>query len=117
MRNFRELDIWKESILIAKEVYLLMASILTDEKFGLISQIKRNVVYISPNIAECCSRKSDKYFARFLEISLGSYYELETQLILCLEFQFITNEKFQIIDTRVKLIQRKIASFIHHLNQ
>ena len=117
MRNFRELDIWKESILIAKEVYLLMSSIPTDEKFGLISQIKRNVVSISSNIAEGCSRKSDKDFARFLEISLGSCYELETQLILCLEFQFITNEKFQNIDTQVKLIQRKIASFIHHLNQ
>lgn len=116
MRNFRELEIWREFINITKEVYLLLKLIPEEEKYGLISQIKRSSVSIPSNIAEGCAKKSDKEFARFLEISLGSSYELETQLILCREFQFIMDGDFLSIQSRLQIIQKKIASFIKHLN-
>lgn len=78
MRNFRNLDIWKGARKRTKEVCLLMKLVPDDEKIGLTSQIKRSSVSIASNIAEGSSRKSNKDFSRFLEINLGSCYEIET---------------------------------------
>ncbi len=82
MRNFRELEVWKESIEIVKKVYSITNAFPSNEKFGLVSQMNRCRVSIASNIAEGCSRKSEIDFARFLEISIGSSFELETQLII-----------------------------------
>jgi four helix bundle protein len=83
MRNFRTLLIWQKSIAIATDVYFFAASLPQEEKFGLRSQITRAAVSMASNIAEGCSRKSDKELAHFLEIALGSSFELETQLLIC----------------------------------
>ena len=116
MRNFRELDIWNLSRDLVKEVYLLMKSMPDEEKFGLTSQIKRSAVSIPSNIAEGCAKKSNKDFSRFLEISLGSCYELETQLILCSDLELISEkliiEKIELTQT----IEKKITSFIKYLS-
>lgn len=83
MRNFRNLQIWQKAIEIATDVYSFAASLPTEEKFGIRSQITRAAVSMPSNIAEVCSRKSDKELAHFLEIALGSSFELETQLLIC----------------------------------
>jgi len=83
MRNFRKLIIWQKAIEITTDVYYFAASLPIEEKFGLRSQITRASVSMPSNIAEGCSRRSDKENAHFLEISLGSSFELETQLIIC----------------------------------
>ncbi len=83
MRNFRNLLIWKKSIEITTDVYFFSVSLPIEEKFGIRSQITRAAVSIPSNIAEGCSRKSDKEYAHYLEISLGSSFELETQLMIC----------------------------------
>lgn len=67
---------------LVEAVYLLSGQLPDTEKFGLQSQIRRSTVSIPSNIAEGCGRASDKEFARFLEIALGSAFELETQLII-----------------------------------
>ncbi len=82
MRNFRELDVWKLGIGLPKKVYQLTASLPEEEKYGLISQMRRASVSIPSNVAEGCSRSSNKEFIRYLEISLGSSFELETLLLL-----------------------------------
>ena len=82
MRNFRTLNIWQEGIAIVKQVYRLAELLPVEEKYGLRSQICRSVVSIPSNIAEGCSRNSQIDFKRFLEIALGSSFELETQLII-----------------------------------
>jgi len=102
MRNFRELEIWNLSRGLVKEVYVLMKDMPVEEKFGLTSQIKRSAVSIPSNIAEGCAKKSNKDFSRFLEISLGSCYELETQLILCLDIELISENA---IEEKIILIQ------------
>lgn len=68
---------------IAADVYFFAASLPTEEKFGIRSQVTRAAVSMASNIAEGCSRKSDKELAHFLEIALGSSFELETQLLIC----------------------------------
>lgn len=116
MRNFRELDIWNLSRDLVKEIYLLMKYMPDEEKFGLTSQIKRSAISISSNIAEGCAKKSNKDFSRFLEISLGSCYELETQLILCSDVELISEK---IIEEKIILIQtieKKTTAFINYLS-
>ena len=79
MRNFREYDIWIDGIQLVNDVYDLVDNFPSNEKFSLSSQITRSAVSIPSNISEGASRNSEKDFARFLEISLGSSFELETQ--------------------------------------
>ena len=100
MRDFRQLNIWQEGLTIVKHVYRI-AELLPDvEKYGLKSQICRSAVSIPSNIAEGCSRSSQLEFKRFLEIAIGSSFELETQLILIEELSLVPkNETAEIIDT------------------
>ena len=81
MRNFRTLNIWQEGIAIVKQIYRLAEWLPVEEKYGLKSQICRSAVSILSNITEGCSRNSQIDFKRFLEIALGSSFELETQLL------------------------------------
>lgn len=80
--NFRELNIWKNAIIIAQDSYVLTSKLPVEERFSLVSQINRSAVSIPSNIAEGAGRTSNKEFSHFLSVSLGSAYELETQLIL-----------------------------------
>jgi four helix bundle protein len=80
MRNFREYDVWIDAMKLVNKIYDNVDNFPRDERFGLISQITRSAVSIPSNIAEGASRISEKDFGRFLEISLDSAYELETQL-------------------------------------
>ncbi len=82
MRNFRELEVWKDLRKLVKEIYLITKQLPQEEKYGLISQINRCVISIPANIAEGSSKYSQKDFVRFLQVSLGSAYELESHLIL-----------------------------------
>ena len=93
MRNFKDLEIWQNSIELVKEIYKLTKDLPNAEKFGLISQMNRCSISIPSNIAEGCSKDSQKDFIRFLQISLGSAFELETQLEICIELGFIKREE------------------------
>lgn len=79
MHKYKELIVWQKSRLLVKDVYDLMNVLPEDEKFGLISQIKRAAVSMVSNIAEEAGRSSDKDFIRFLDIANGSAFELEAQ--------------------------------------
>lgn len=112
MRNFRTLDIWKNGIEIVKQIYVLSEQLPSEEKFGLRSQITRAAVSIPSNIAEGCSRHSEVEFKRFLEISMGSLFEVETQLIISRELDFISNDElkpiFDLLNKEAKMINSLI---------
>ena len=74
VHNFRELKIWKESLVLVKNVYLLTSKLPKDEKFGLVSQINRCAVSIPSNIAEGSGRTTEKEFLYFLNIAISSSY-------------------------------------------
>ncbi|GAB4159855.1 MAG: four helix bundle protein [Winogradskyella sp.] len=112
MRDFRKLDIWTDAISLVKHVYKLIEELPEEEKFGLKSQISRCVVSIPSNIAEGCAKDSQKDFVRFLQISLGSAFELETHLIICVELCFI-NENARIIED-VHVLQKRINALIKY---
>lgn len=78
MHRFKDLEIWKKSRLFCSEIYNVTAHFPSEEKFGITNQLRRASVSIPSNIAEGAARNSSKDFARFLEIAIGSAYEIET---------------------------------------
>ena len=112
MNNFKELNIWKDAMQMAKDIFVLTKQFPADEKFGLISQINRSVVSIPSNIAEGCGRSSKKEFRHFLAVALGSSYELETQLILAQSFGYINEEKLKELQTEINKNQKMTAKLM-----
>ncbi|MGB3006981.1 MAG: four helix bundle protein [Chitinophagaceae bacterium] len=88
MRNFKEIKVWQKGFQIAVNSFKITESFPQQEKFGLSLQINRAGVSIPSNIAEGSSRTSDKDYNRFIEISLGSSFELETQLLIAKEVKY-----------------------------
>ena len=115
MRNFREYDIWKNAIEIAKEIYLMTEQFPHAEKYGLISQIQRASVSIASNIAEGASRESEKEFSHFLQIALGSVFEVETQIIIALEINYIKPEESQKVLEKLHTLQKQISTLINKM--
>ncbi len=111
MHKIEDLKIWKKSIELTKSVYKICAELTSDEKFGLISQIKRCAISIPSNIAEGAGRNSKKEFAHFLSIANGSSYELQTQLILSMELSLISEEKIKPIMENIIEIQKMNYGF------
>ena len=95
MNKYEDLKIWKKAMDLVEAVYLLMKQLPEEEKFGLISQIKRSSVSIPSNIAEGAGRNSKKEFVHFLSVSNGSTTELETQLILVYRLNFADRNKIE----------------------
>ncbi len=90
MHRFKDLEIWKKSRFFCSKIYTVTSSFPNEEKFGLTNQLRRASVSIPSNIAEGSSRQSNKDFARFLEIAIGSAYETETQILISSDLGFIT---------------------------
>jgi len=102
---------------LAKEIYIATAEFPDSEKYGIISQMRRCSVSIPSNIAEGSSRNSDKEFSYFLRVSLGSSFELETQLTLAGDLGFISLTHQTALNDQVVLIQKKISNFLKTLNK
>lgn len=114
MKNFKQLTVWQKAMKLVVEVYRLTELLPDKEKFGLTSQLRRAAVSIASNIAEGSSRKSDKDYVRFLEMALGSSFEVETQLLIVKELK-VTNEN-QLTDCfgLLEEVQKMIQSFIYN---
>lgn len=97
------------------ESYKLTNSLPSTEMFGLRSQMNRSAVSIASNIAEGSSKGSDVHFARYLEISLGSAFEWETQLIVCKSQNFVAIDKFEQLEKQIIEIQRIVSSLVHKM--
>ena len=115
MRNFKELKIWQKGFQVAINCFKLTSEFPAQEKFGLTSQVSRAGVSIPSNIAEGSSRNSDKDYKRFIEISLGSCFEAETQLLIAKELGF--GEKQLTDDTLTLLAEEEkiLSAFIRIL--
>lgn len=116
MRKYKSLRIWQDGIKVVKHVYNTVDCLPTNEKFGLRSQMCRAAVSIPSNIAEGCSRKSQKDFSRFLEISLGSAFELETHFLILFELNLIDKEKLIDFNDVITRLQKQINSLKQKTN-
>jgi four helix bundle protein len=111
MHNFKEILGWKKAMEMAEEVYKVTKNFPSEERYGLTSQIRRCAVSVSSNIAEGAGRKSHKEFIQFLRISLGSSFELETQLILAKNIGFLNQDEFDRVIEILKETQRLMIGF------
>ena len=111
MKTYREIIAWKKSMKLVKNIYRLTDSLPKDEKFGLISQIRRAAVSIPSNIAEGFGRRSDKSFLNFLSIAVGSLYELKTQIEICYELSYINKSNFKLINDDLEEVERLLIGF------
>lgn len=112
MRDFKKFNIWNNGMEIVVSTYQLTRKLPSGEKFGLISQMCRAAVSIPCNIAEGCSRNSEIEFKRFLEISLGSSFELETQLLICERLSFVSKKEIDEQILPLNELQKKINSLV-----
>lgn len=110
MHQFEKLKIWQKGMDIAEKVYKISAELPNDERFNLISQIKRCAVSIPSNIAEGSGRNSKKEFVQFLGIANGSSFELITQLMLLQRLNLIQEERIkQLIDDIIEVCNMNFA--------
>lgn len=116
MKNFKKLKVWQKSIELVKLIYKRTSDFPKNEMFGLTSQIRRASVSIPSNISEGSGRGSKKEFNHFLNIALGSTYELETQLIISHEIELISNDDFSELNSIVDEIQKMIIGLQKSLN-
>ncbi|MDH3324485.1 MAG: four helix bundle protein [Candidatus Peregrinibacteria bacterium] len=111
--KFQDLQIWQKGMAIVKIVYQETRNFPTEEKFGLVSQMRRCAVSIPSNIAEGNARKSSKELKQFIVIARGSLAELETQVIIAEDLGFLNNEKLKL---EIQELYKMLHSFSEKIN-
>ena len=112
MRNFRNYKIWTESISFTTQIYKIVSDFPSFERYGLSDQLRRASVSIPSNIAEGAARDSEREFIHFLNISLGSAFEVETQLQIAYNLEYISHETFDMLLSQLHLIEKQINELI-----
>ena len=112
MYGYKELLVWQKSMKVATKIYGLTKKIPQEEKFGIISQINRAAVSIPSNIAEGSERSSKKEFSQFLAIARGSKAELETQLRICVNVGYLSENEILDVEKSLKEIGAMLSSLI-----
>ena len=114
-RNFEELEVWKASRQLARNIYLATQGGSFAKDFGLRDQLRRAAVSIVSNIAEGFERSGNPEFIRFLHMAKGSAGEVRAQLYLALDFKYLPEETFRNLSECVTIISRQISTLITYL--
>ena len=112
--NYIELEVWKEARSLVKTIYEITKSFPTEELYGLTSQIRRCSISIPSNIAEGGGRKTSKESIHFFHIARGSLYELETQMYLALDQEYIRMDIHQEIIENITHCKKFLNGFINY---
>ncbi len=116
-RNFRNYPVWQQAVEYATKIYKITSDMPYFEKKGLCDQLQRAVVSISSNIAEGSARTSDSEFAHFLDIALGSAYEVETQLFISKNVGYIDiNIYNQLLDELIS-IEKQLTGLVNSIRK
>lgn len=113
--RFEKLEVWKESVKFVNEIYSISNKFPKEEQFGIISQLNRAAVSVSLNIAEGEGRNSDCDLSRFIQISIGSLYEVVTILYICRDQKYINKEQFDKLYIRCEEISKMLHGFKNYL--
>ena len=111
MRDFHNLLIWQRSHQLTLDVYKVSQSFPKEELFGLTSQIRRAISSIPTNIAEGCGRNSNKDIAHFLQIAIGSASEVEYELLLAHDLQYINKDEYERLINETVAIRKMIIKY------
>ena len=112
---FRKLLVWQKAHQLTLEVYRTTRSFPEDEKYGLTAQMRRCAVSIGANVAEGSARKSDRDFARFVQIAFGSASELEQHLLLAVDLEYLSRDHHTKLDANVNEVKRMLIGLSRRL--
>jgi four helix bundle protein len=115
MRNFRDLQVWNKAHVFTLRLHKVTQNFPREEAYGLTRQIRRASCSIPSNIAEGSGRRGDVEFARFLDIALGSAYEVNYQLLLSKDLGYITEEDYNDLFQGVTEVEKMLIGFIHKI--
>jgi four helix bundle protein len=115
MKTYKELIVWQKSVELVTMIYSITKSFPKDELYGLTNQVRRASVSIPSNIAEGFGRNSKKEFKHFLQITIGSLFELQTQLEISKNLKFLSEMEFEGIYKLTREIEAMLASLIRKL--
>ncbi len=113
----KKLEVWQQALKVAQEVYNLTSTFPANEKFGLVSQMRRAAVSIPCNIAEGAARQGKKEFRNFLSMAQGSLSELDTQLELALMLNYISKEDIHEILNQLLRVDKMLTGLIRSLKK
>ena len=116
MQTHKDLILYQNAMDLVTDVYLITKKLPKDEQFGLISQIRRAAVSIPSNISEGAGRLSQKEFKNFLSIASGSASELETQLNICNNLNFINKKELEELSDKIIIIKKLCYGLIRKIN-
>ena len=117
MSTFRDLLIWQKSMDLVTEVYLITNLFPKEEIYGLTSQIRRSAISIPSNIAEGYGREGNKDYLKFLNVSISSLFEMQTQLEIAYNLKYLNEIQFNKINEESKEIERMLSSFIRKIRE
>ena len=117
VKTYKDLIVWQKAMQLVTLVYKITKDLPKEELYGLISQIRRSAVSIPSNIAEGYGRNSTNDYTRFLQISTGSLYEMQTHLEICLNLKYLSKKLFEELYEQSREIERMLSSLITKLNK
>jgi four helix bundle protein len=117
MRPHENLDVWKKGIDFVIDIYRATEKFPSEEKFGLISQLRRASVSIPSNIAEGAARKSDKEFLYFLSNAQGSASEVSTEILISLKLGYLNHEHYGDLQSKLDEIGKMITGLCTHIKK
>ena len=117
MHNFKELVVWQESHAFVLEIYTTTRKFPKEEVFGITNQLRRASVSIEANIAEGAGRSTPNDFMRFIDMSNGSSFEVETLLLLCKDLAYLSEEENEQLLHKLDEIQKMLYKLREHLLQ
>jgi four helix bundle protein len=117
MQDFKKLSIWQKAHILTVNVYKLTIDFPKEELYGLTSQIRRASASVPANIAEGCGRGGHVEFGRFIQIALGSMYELEYHLILARDLKYLNAVDYEKINEQVTEVRKMLYAFKQKLNE
>jgi four helix bundle protein len=115
--SFRDLRVWQEAMQLTSDIYRSTAALPKHELYGLSQQIRRAAVSVPSNIAEGKGHHSDREFAHFLFHARGSLLELQTQLLIAEDLQYLSKEEAQRLLSRAESVGRALSGLINSLRQ
>jgi len=115
IKTYRDLVVWQKAMALVTAVYRITKNFPKEESFGLTSQMRRSAVSVPSNIAEGYGRHSTNDYIRFLQIAMGSVYELQTQLEIARNLEYVTTELFNKNYESTRELERMLSSLIAKL--
>jgi four helix bundle protein len=117
IRSYRDLLVWQKSIALVTNVYTASRCFPKDEVYGLSAQLRRCAVSVPSNIAEGHGRATRKSYLRYLEISLGSLFELQTQLLIARNLNYLEGDPFLRLDEASREVERMLTGLMRSLRR